>query len=107
MYRATTKENVTVIFTFAASGKITPPMIIYSYKRFPQNIRDSVPNEWGISISDNGWMTKEVFYEYISKVFYPYLKKNGTTFPIILFVDGHSTHQTLAVSRLCLKLEIV
>ncbi|KAF2896436.1 hypothetical protein ILUMI_09737, partial [Ignelater luminosus] len=32
---------------------------------------------------------------------------SGTTFPIILFVDGHSTLQTLKISQLCTELEII
>ena len=56
------------MFTFGASGEITPPMIIYPYKRLPMEIKLTVPPDWEVGISDNGWMTKAVFYEYISKV---------------------------------------
>ncbi|KAJ8937929.1 hypothetical protein NQ318_005536 [Aromia moschata] len=49
-----------LMFTFSASGAITPPMVIYPYKRLPTNIVNSVPNDWGIGTSDNGWMKSEV-----------------------------------------------
>ncbi|KAJ8949460.1 hypothetical protein NQ318_007561 [Aromia moschata] len=39
------KANLTVMFTFSASGAITPPMVIYPYKRLPTNIVNSVPND--------------------------------------------------------------
>ncbi|GBP56893.1 hypothetical protein EVAR_41642_1 [Eumeta japonica] len=29
------------------------------------------PEGWGVGLSDNGWMTAESFYEYITNVFYP------------------------------------
>lgn len=44
------KENITVMFTFSANGDITPPMVIYPYKRLPQSIAQSVPEEWGIGM---------------------------------------------------------
>lgn len=101
------KMNITVMFTFSAAGQVTSPMLIYPYKRIPAPIIDSVPSSWGIGHSDNGWMKAELFYEYIGNVLYPHLKKNGTVFPIILFVDGHCTHQTLKLSQLCTRLEII
>lgn len=105
--RAVAKENLTVMFTFSASGITTSPMIIYPYKRLPPAVGNSVPNDWGIGLSNNGWMKSENFYEYVGKVFYPSLLKHGCEFPVILFVDGHRSHLTLQVSELCEKLKII
>lgn len=107
---APSKSNITVMFTFTASGHVTPPMIIFPYKRLPVNILNSVTSvstEWGIGLSESGWMRSEIFYEYISKVLHPSLKKLNTQFPVILFIDGHSTHLTYKLSELCTKLEII
>lgn len=95
------------MFTFSASGITTSPMIIYPYKRLPPAVGNSVPRDWGIGLSNNGWMKSENFYEYVSKVFYPSLLKHGCKFPVILFVDGHRSHLTLQVSELCEKLKII
>ncbi|XP_031332059.1 uncharacterized protein LOC116162555 [Photinus pyralis] len=59
------KVNLTVMFTFAASGEVTAPMVIYPYKRIPSNVVNSVPREWGVGCSDTGWMKNENFYEYL------------------------------------------
>ncbi|KAI4463240.1 tc5 transposase dna-binding domain [Holotrichia oblita] len=67
------KSSITVMFTFSASGEVTPPMIIHPLKHMMPKIRESVPDEYGIGLSDNG--KAEVFYEYISNVLYPYLEK--------------------------------
>ncbi|XP_031359109.1 eukaryotic translation initiation factor 5B-like [Photinus pyralis] len=104
--QGSSKENITVMFTFSASGSTCSPMIVYPYKRIPEKISQSVPANWGIGRSDSGWMTAEVFYEYISKVFYPYLIAEGITFPVILFVDGHKSHLTYQLSVLCSNLAI-
>lgn len=47
------KFNITVMFTFSASGIITPPMIVYAYKRLPLSIAESVPKDWGIGNANN------------------------------------------------------
>jgi hypothetical protein len=94
------KENITVMFSFSANGKTCCPMIVYLYKRIPE-ISQSVPAEWGIARSDRGWMSSEVFYEYIANVFHPFLISQGVTCPVVLFVDGHKSHLTYQLSVLC------
>lgn len=101
------KLNLTVLFTFGASGIVTPPMVVYPYQRLPAAVGQSVPNTWGIGMTPRGWMTAESFIEYIKNVLYPYLVNKKVIFPIILFVDGHAGHVTLQVSELCSKLQIV
>lgn len=86
------KQNLTVLFTLCANGDVTPPFIIYSYKRLPHSVASSVPDQWEIGTYPKGWMKTELFFEYIVNVFHPHLVKNGGKFPVILFVDGHSTH---------------
>lgn len=105
--RGQAKSNLTVMFTFNALGSMCPPMIIYPFKRLKDDIRKTIPDTWGCGVSENGWMTKQTFYEYISKVFYPFLTREKIKLPIIFFVDGHSTHLTLQVSQLCVKLGII
>jgi hypothetical protein len=101
------KTQITVMFTFGASGEVTPPMIIYPYKRLPAAVAASVPKDWGIGLSDTGWMKSEVFYEYIGNVLHPALVKMKIKFPIILIVDGHRTHLDRNLSELCNRLQII
>lgn len=44
------KENITVLFSFNAARNICYPMVIYSYKRIPQQIINCVPPNWGYKI---------------------------------------------------------
>jgi len=87
-------------------GKKCCPMIVYPYKRIPEKTAKSVPAEWGIARSDRGWMTCEVFYEYIANMFHPFLFSQGVIFPVVVFVDGHKSHITYQLSVLCNKLKI-
>ena len=69
---------------------------MYPYKeKLPEGVTKNVPGHWGIGISESGWMTQEVFYEYITNVFYKWLIKNNVKFPIIVYLDGHSSHLTI------------
>lgn len=52
-------------------------------------------------------MTAETFYEYVTNVYYPWLVKNKIQFPIVLFVDGHSSYFTMHLSTFCRDKDIV
>ncbi|KAI4455538.1 hypothetical protein MML48_9g00007544 [Holotrichia oblita] len=104
---ASSKATLIVMFTFTASGQVTPPMIVYPYKTLPTNIAKFVPPGWGIGLSDTGWMKMDVMSDYIENILHPYLKNIGTIFPVILFLNGHCTHLSYKLSSLCVKLQII
>lgn len=104
---AQAKTSLTVMFTFGADGQVTPPMVIFPYKRLPGEITSKIPEDWGVGLSDNGWMNSDVFFEYIKNVLHPHLVRTGTQFPVVLFVDGHKSHLTYATSELCTNLGII
>jgi len=94
------KENLTVTFSFSANGKNCCPMIVYPYKRIPEKIAQSLPAEWGVARSDRRWMTCEVFFEYFANIFHAFLVSQGVVFPVVLFVDGHK-YLTYQLSFFC------
>uniref|UniRef100_A0A182RZX0 DDE-1 domain-containing protein n=1 Tax=Anopheles funestus TaxID=62324 RepID=A0A182RZX0_ANOFN len=51
--------------------------------------------------SERSWMNTNNFRDYIEKVFHACLVKECTTFPIILFVDGHVSHKSIEVADVC------
>lgn len=60
-----------------------------------------MPDNWGVGKSENGWMTSESFYEYVTNIFFPWILKNGIKLPVVLYVDGHKSHLTLSLSEFC------
>lgn len=88
------------MFTCSASGEQCPPMVIYPYKRPRIELTKSVPDTWGIGLSETGWMTAEVFYEYVGNLLIPYFKQNCTML-VLLFLDGHKSHLSYHLSKLC------
>ena len=55
------KSNLTFLGTFSASGEIVSPMVIYPYQRLPKDIKDRVPSDFVIGLSESGWMKSEIF----------------------------------------------
>ena len=101
------KEAVTCMHSFNADGDEVPPMLIYPYQRIPADITDKIPKTWGVGRSETGWMTAEVFYEYIGNIFNTFIESQRIEKPVILFVDGHKSHLTIHTSKLCKDLDII
>lgn len=101
------KECITTLVTGNAAGILAPPMVMFSFQRIPKNIVQSIPEDWGLGKTDNGWMTGESFYEYITNIFHVWLLKNDIPLPVILYVDGHSSHITMPLSDFCTKNGII
>ena len=104
LVNAIEKESVTTLFTYSATGTQAPPMVLYKYAEgIPQKVTDHFPTGkgWGIGNSETGWMTTETFYEYITNVFYLWLVKSAIKFPVILYLDGHTSHLTMPLAIFC------
>ena len=95
------KSTLTFVGTFSAGGNIVTPAIIFPYVRVPADIVKSIPSGFFIGNTESGWMKAECWYEYLANAFIPYVNEHNIQKPVILFVDGHSTHTTLQVSQLC------
>lgn len=91
----------------SAFGVQTPPLLIFQGKRLPNQIKQFLPKGWHAAVSESGWINSEIFFDYISQKFYPWLVENGILTPIILFVDGHVSHRSLELSQFCLDKKII
>ena len=82
-------------------------MVLFWYERIPAYVTRSFPSEWILGNTTSGWMTAESFFAYMTTQFYPWLLKNNIEFPVIVFVDGHSSHLSLPLSKFCAEKNIV
>lgn len=85
-----TKQQLTVMACFNAIGNFVPPMIVYPEERF----RDSGIHEFTEAIyghTANGWMDSALFVEFIRHL-NDFIETQAIPKPVILYVDGHSTH---------------
>lgn len=80
---------------------------MFQGKRLPNQTQRILPKNWHADISDSGWMTSDVFFKYISTIFYPWLQKEEINTPVLLFVDGHVSHRSLKLSEFCAEKKII
>ena len=82
------RENITTLAVCSASGKALDPLIVFAGKNLQSTWRGENPlKDTFYSISQNGWMTTEVFSEWFSK-----FAEKVTERPLLLILDGHLTH---------------
>ena len=84
-----TKSQVTVVACVSASGQYIPPMVIWARKKMtPELAMGEVPGTI-YALSGKGWMTAEIFNKWFKCHF---LRYASAVRPIILLMDGHSSH---------------
>lgn len=101
------KESLTVLANINAKGDVAPTLVVLPGQRLPPADKVKLPSGWAMAKSESGWINGEVFYEYFVNYFYPWLIEKQTTFPVVVFLDGHKSHLTYHLSSFCAEHEIV
>ena len=96
---ANDKTQITVMACLNANGDYMPPMIVYPGQRFRAVGIDKFPGAI-YGHSDKGWMDSELFVQFLHE-FVTFVKSKAISFPVLLFVDGHSTHLSLEAAQFC------
>ena len=93
------KAQVTVITCVSATGQAIPPLIIWKRKTMaPEMAIGEIPGTH-YGFSESGWTNSSIFDSWFKKLFLRYAPASR---PLILFMDGHSSHfcpDTLALAR--------
>lgn len=100
------RTNITVMACVSASGKQMPPLFIVKGKtsRSLHGFNTAAAptgSKW--HFQPNGWMTDEIGEMWFSDVF---LKECGEARPQLLILDGHSSHESLAILELAIQNDI-
>ena len=83
------KSQITVVGCVSAAGYCIPPMVIWDRKTLhPDMAIGEVPGTL-YGLSSNGWMDMELFHTWFTSHF---LKYAPSARPLLLLMDGHSTH---------------
>jgi len=91
------KAQITVVGCINASGQAIPPFIVFDAKNFNlQWTEHEVPGTT-YGLSDSGWMDMELFKAWFYKHFLTHVCSNR---PILLLLDGHSSHYNLEAINL-------
>ena len=101
-------ENITVIVCASVGGEILPPHILYPGRsqefKFQPHPKMAFPG-CKPSRTPNGWVTKDSCYYFMKNIFVPATRDLPR--PVILFVDGHTTHVTEEIHKLCADEQII
>ncbi|KAJ5273619.1 hypothetical protein N7478_008744 [Penicillium angulare] len=101
------RQWVTAIECIGASGWALPPCIVFKGKVYIKGWGDSLPRDWRLEVSPNGWTSDEIGLRWLEKVFIP------LTFPRtkgkyrLLILDGHGSHLTPKFDKLCSENDII
>ena len=94
-YRSTgRKGQITVVACASAAGQVLPPTVLFDAKK--------VSHAWEIpgtsyGCGDKGWINTDLFESWVSDHF---IKHAVGAWPLLLLLDGHSTHHQSEVVRL-------
>lgn len=101
-------DLITASFISSAAGRLAFPMIVYPYREtIPLELAATVPLFYGCGNSATGMMTKDTFYNYVTKTFFKFLMLNRVKLPVILFVDGTRPNVSMELWKACRKLGII
>lgn len=93
------KQYATVLATLSADGTLWPPFIVYPFKKS----KDWMGGEknFPYALTDSGWMTTKAFLSYLDLQFRAILEEREIEKPVLLLLDGHSSHVNFPVSQFC------
>ena len=95
-----TKVQITVLACTSASGTALPPMVIFDRKTLNSELtRGEIP-ETIYGLSNKGWINRHLFTGWFYKHFIALIPKKR---PVLLLMDGHSSHYCPDVIRLAAK----
>ena len=97
------KDQITCLCAASAAGDMLPPMHIFAGERFRFNPMAGCVTDAYFGRSRNGWITTELFYGWLANHF----AKKVIVRPVVLLVDGHSSHIDLEVSKFCRENQIL
>lgn len=95
-------EDISVLFAASAAGDMAPPMILFTCQQnLPVNVARKIPTGWIVGNTENGCMTPESFFEYITNVLYPWAVGKEIELPIVIYTNMHSSYITLPLVKFC------
>lgn len=99
-----TRSQISVLACSCAAGFTIPPFVIFDRKTLnPKLTEGEVPGTL-YGLSSNGWMTSELFFHWFKHHFLQYAPKSR---PLMLLLDGHSSHYCPAVIKLAAENSVI
>lgn len=97
------KSQITVVACVSAAGWSLPPMVIWDRKTMQADMLKGQVHGTLYAFSSNGWIDQELFDLWFHNLF---IKYAPSVRPLILLMDGHTTHYSPDTIRLAAKHKI-
>ena len=98
------KAQITIVACASATGVALPPMVIFQGARLNYELTiGEVPGTL-YGLSEKGWIDQTLFFRWFNDVF---TKHISPARPVLLMLDGHSTHYTPEVVHAAAKQGVV
>ena len=98
------KNQITVLACNNAAGNVLPPLVIFSRKALDPSLTvGEVPGTM-YGLNDSGWMDSDVFASWLTHHF---LVHAPSVRPVLLLMDGHSTHYNPSFIRRAAEEKVV
>ena len=98
------KTQISILACGSATGQAIPPMVIFSGKHFNYDLAEGeVPGTF-YGMSDSGWMDQDLFSKWFTSHF---LKHAVPGRPLLLLLDGHSSHYTLELIQTASEKDVI
>ena len=100
------RDHITASYTASASGALVPPLIVHKGKRkmADQKLRnlaqDGRSGKWQFEVSAKGFMNRDLFLKELKR-FSSYLDDHEVQRPVILYLDGATSHISMDVVEYC------
>ena len=102
------REWVSIIQGINSYGWAIPPFIIFKAQNHLSAWYEesSLPQDWVITLSENGWTTNEIGYEWIQH-FDKYTRSRTIGKYRLLILDGHESHISAQFQQYCKESNII
>ena len=98
------KGQVTIVGCVSAGGQCLPPMIIWDRKTLSPDLTIGEIPGTVYGLSSKGWIDQELFHLWFTQHF---IKYAPTSRPLLLLMDGHSSHYCPETIRYALKEKVI
>lgn len=78
--------------------KTLPPVVVFPYVKPPRAV---------VGKSDSGWMRSDIFFEFVANDLNTCLNKQNIQRPVLFVVDGHRSHMSTELGKLCSNNNII
>ncbi|CAK1588229.1 unnamed protein product [Parnassius mnemosyne] len=92
-------KNIIVLFCMSANGHYIPPFFVFPRQIMNERLMVNAPAESIGVAQPKGWMNSDFFLQYL-RIFVKHTQPTKEN-PVLLLMDGHCSHKTLAVINFC------